>query len=238
MAVNETLRQHYLREMGITPWYPRYIIDGAAPPHERAVADDSAAAQETTAPQKPVAPSAPPAPPPAASAAPKPAEHSSTSRVSPFAFTWISLDERLSVLFQQPAEQRGRLPVPLRDMLMDILKALDPAFARVRPDQVFQFRWPFDAISAAAGTEEAAQAVDGFIQQRLRQVPSHHLLLLVDEEPEWLPGSPGTGSLVPDCISLPSLASMTANPALKKPAWLTMQQLIRVLREPAGNRAD
>ena len=248
---DERCRQHYLRQMGITPWYPRFDIPGAAAHH--VVVEAVAAAQtelETELQVQPMPPAAqesapvmqPPAGSPNVIPAARPVDESAeplTTAQNVFAFTWLSLDARLSVLVQQPRGQRGRLPVPLRDMLLRILKALDPDYARVAPEQVFQFRWPFDEMSAAAGDQASREAAWGFMQQRLRQCASTTVLALVDEQPQWLPTSadaqaPGfqrSDVLGVDILHLPSLARMQAEPSLKEPAWRTMQQLIERLTQ-------
>jgi len=233
MAVNETLRQHYLKELGITPWYPRFVVGGAALPHAF-VAEAPAVVEAPPV----IAPAADTTRRTPAVSAGVTTGNSSASAIEPFAFTWLSLDDRLSVLVQQPADQRGRLPVTLRDMLLDILKALDPAYTRVAREQVFQFHWPLDAISAAADVDAAAQAVDGFMQQRLRQTPSRYVLMLVDGQPRWLMSEPRVSAPVPGVIRLPSLGSMKADPALKKPAWNVMRKLIESLGEIGGNGAQ
>jgi len=274
---DELCRQHYLRQMGITPWYPRFDLPGAAAHHVvvEAVAEDLTQPQTQTAPE--------PAPPPEQKVAagtsvrdlvqpaPKPVmkQEPASEPVRPtvrpdvipaatpeaaamapnvFAFTWLSLDARLSVLVQQPPGQRGRLPVPLRDMLLRILKALDPAYTQVAAEQVFQFRWPFDELSAAAGEQASREAACGFMQQRLRQCASTTVLALVDDQPHWVPTSAGAQAssaeasgfqhseiLGVDMLHLPSLARMQADPSLKEPAWKTMQQLIeRLTQGPQG----
>ncbi len=235
---DERCRQHYLRQMGITPWYPRYDIPGAAAHH---VVVEAAQVQQAPPLHEAAPPAETPDVIPAARPVAEPVEpvEPATRASNVFAFTWLSLDARLSVLVQQPRGQRGRLPVPLRDMLLRILRALDPDYTRVAPEQVFQFRWPFDELSAAAGDQASREAAWGFMQQRLRQCASTTVLALVDEQPHWLPTADGAqlsgfqrcDLLGVEILHLPSLARMQADPSLKEPAWKTMQQLIERLTQ-------
>jgi len=155
----------------------------------------------------------------------------------PFSFVWFSPCPSLAILAEQPDGHRGRLPTELRALMLRILQALNPDFSRLTPSQVANFHWPFDRLSAAAGSEAARDAVSGFIAQRRRQSPAQWLLLLADALPYYLYSPSQRESLqhqqwhrhpVLDLqvLHVPSLQSLAQQPGLKRPAWAAMQKLM------------
>lgn len=252
-AVDEKLRQVYLREMGIRTYFPRSLLPGAGSSHEYVYPKSDAAAEERRVPAarspspSPDAPSvsstglepSPPAQEPPGETRRRP-DAGAENTLSRFAFAWFAVDERLAVIAELPP-RGGNLSAPCRDMLARILAALQPRYHNI-PLRETVFRWPLAEDHMLTGDvtadEEAArEAVNGFIARRLRESPAGCLLLLAEQPPAWL-YSAGTdlstmkGQLARheqlrlDVLQTHSLQAMLTDPGLKKPAWQALQSLV------------
>jgi hypothetical protein len=202
----ERLRRQLLKDTGITCWFPRAPMPGAAPSHRTCIelADEPAPVpvsrpvimpSQTPSPQRSAVQvlSTVLAPEPVVvteveAHADQPASVLQTLTAdiaAPFGFSWFVIDKRLSVLAMLPPGA-SRLSGSCRLMLERMLVALHaPWQSMVLEEQ--SFHWPFAEMPELAVDANAAkQAVDGFIARRLRARPSAMLLVLGDEVPWFL----------------------------------------------------
>lgn len=262
----ENRRQALLREMGIQCWFPRAMLPGAGTSHDIGPVPHTHEQPQTPGlPQKSPGAQPEPVDriPAELRAALTPgfdegpqirtaskdtdagagsgrlsvADPAADSEVAPeFAFSWFSLDKRLSVLAMLPAGADS-LNHTCGQMLKRILAALSPEFGQVRA-QEHTFHWPFsDDLGLPTGQSAARQAVDGFVARRLREQPSSMLLILADDTPPFLygnmagSGEDAGGSLCVHrqfgfaMLRTNSLHAMDANSGLKRSAWQAMQPL-------------
>jgi len=202
----ERLRRQLLKDTGITCWFPRALMPGAAPSHRACIelADEPAPVpvsrpvimpNQTPSPQRSAVQvlSTVLAPEPLVvteveAHADQPAsvlQPLTADIAAPFGFSWFVIDKRLSVLAMLPPGA-SRLSGSCRLMLERMLYALHtPWQSMVLEEQ--SFHWPFAEMPELAVDANAAkQAVDGFIARRLRARPSAMLLVLGDEVPWFL----------------------------------------------------
>ena len=210
----ERLRRQLLKDTGITCWFPRAPMPGAAPSHQVCVelADEAAPVRKSQTAMIPSQiPSQIPSPQPSAVQlmstvlAPAPvvvkeaevhaAQPASVLQLvapdstAPFGFSWFVIDKRLSVLAMLPPGA-SRLSGSCRLMLERMLGALHTPWQSMALDEQ-SFHWPFAEMPELAVDADAAkQAVEGFIARRLRVLPSVMLLVLGDELP-WFLRQPG-----------------------------------------------
>lgn len=262
----ENRRQALLREMGIQCWFPRAALPGAGTshdicpvsqahdqppppglPHKPTVAQPEAGARMSAELRAVLTPDSEEMPLVSTVVEDAGAGVSSAgafvtgpavdSEPAPeFAFSWFSLDKRLSVLAMLPAGA-DRLNSSCGQMLKRILAALSSEFRELRM-QEHTFHWPFpDDLGLPTGQSAARQAVDGFVARRLREQPSSMLLILADDTPPFLygdragSGEDDSGSLCVHrqfgfaMLRTNSLHAMDANSGLKRSAWQAMQPL-------------
>jgi len=210
----EQLRRQLLKDTGITCWFPRSPLPGAAPSHRVCVE-----LAETAAPDPVSVPAPGPASPPVMMPSQPPSPQRSAAQVlntvlapapvlvseiqvaavqpanvqqpvvtdiaAPFGFSWFVIDKRLSVLAMLPPGA-SRLSGSCRLMLERMLGALHTPWQSMALEEQ-SFHWPFAEMpELAAHANAAKQAVDGFIARRLRVRPSAMLLVLSDELPWFL----------------------------------------------------
>lgn len=211
MAV-EQIRRAVLAQTGITCWFPRWSLPGAAPSHPQCFDAPPQASVLPTAvvesePLKPVTPAATQTPTPALDAmrrlvptaeplkpAPVVVEQNqagnllhqavtaSTDVPAPFAFSWFALDKRLAVMCMLPSGA-SRLAGSCRQMLVRLLAALHPSLQNVALSEQ-SFHWPFaEAPGLPADSAAARQAVDAFVARRLREQNAAMVLVLSDDVP-------------------------------------------------------
>ena len=163
--------------------------------------------------------------------------------LEPFAFSWYGPDARLAVLAELPAGQRGRPDRASRDLLANMLRAVDEAYASMALTD-HPFAWPFDPADREADADAARQAVQGFARRRLRSQPARYLLVCADQWPSYLIGDKAVGDgflkqadLGLQMLRIPSLPAMAQDRARKKEAWQQLQRLIPALREIRGDTA-
>ncbi len=279
----ETQRQQYLEEMGISTYYSRFRLPGAAasprwpedetggapsPTTRRAPAKHGVAGgslDESSQPsassandalqlldtKKESAPAAELARPQRAAVAAQSVTDTSGPAsqqvarigVEPFAFSWYGPDARLAVLVELPAGQRGRPDRASRDLLANMLRAVDEAYAST-PLTDHPFAWPFDPADREADADAARQAVQGFARRRLRSQPARYLLVCADQWPAYLVRDEAVGEgflkqadLGLQMLRIPSLPAMAQDRARKKEAWQQLQRLIPALREIRSDTA-
>ena len=202
----EQLRRQLLNDTGITCWFPRAPMPGAAPSHRVCIelADEPAPVRT---PQPVIMSSQTPSPQHSAVQmlstvlAPEqlvvtevevhPAQPASVLQpvaldiAAPFGFSWFVIDKRLSVLAMLPPGA-SRLSGSCRLMLERMLGALHAPWQSIALEEL-SFHWPFAQMPELAVDANAAkQAVEGFIARRLRVSPSAMLLMLGDELPWFL----------------------------------------------------
>lgn len=211
MAV-EQIRRAVLAQTGITCWFPRWSLPGAAPSHPQCFDAPPQASVPPTAvvesePLKPATPAATQTPTPALDAmrrlvptaeplkpAPVVVEQNqagnlqpqavtaSTDVSAPFAFSWFALDKRLAVMCMLPSGA-SRLAGSCRQMLVRLLAALHPSLQNVALSEQ-SFHWPFaEAPGLPADSAAARQAVDAFVARRLREQNAAMVLVLSDDVP-------------------------------------------------------
>lgn len=276
---SETLRQQYLEEMGISTYYSRFRLPGAAAsprwpeievegvancsaghgpteqggvegrsddrgPQSVSSASDALRLLET---QQESGPATEPTSPGLAAIAAQhktdASEQAARIGVEPFAFSWYSPDTRLAVLAELPAGQRGRPDRASRELLANMLRAVDEAYGPM-PLTDHPFAWPFDPADREADADAARQAVLGFVRRRLRSHPARYLLVCADQWPGYLAGEGASGEefrkqadLGIQMLRIPSLSAMAQDRARKKEAWQQLQRLIPALREVRSNAA-
>lgn len=208
----EQLRRQLLKDSGITCWFPRSVLAGAAPSHRVCIELVEAAPSSVNVPPSP---SPSPVPPVLAVAAPARSAVEVLNKVNvpapivepipqvihprpeaevlptvmadaaPFGFSWFTLDKRLSVLAMLPPTA-SRLSGSCRLMLERMLGALHTSWQSLALEEQ-SFHWPFEDMPELAGDASAArQAAEGFIARRLRVGHSAMLLVLSDEIPWFL----------------------------------------------------
>lgn len=241
--LREQLRRNLLKDMGITSWFPRVPLPGAALSHDQCVqaflqhpaqaADPASApasapavlaellASDAVSPQAAMAQPVMPEPAVASAAAQQ------AAIAEPFGFSWFAVDSRLSVLAMLPPGQVQLSPA-CRQMLARMLAALyAPWQSLTLVDQ--NFHWPID--EALPGDAVAArQAVEGFIARRLREQGAAQLLVLCEGLPEFLAATaqaPAARGF--SCHVTHSLHAMEHNAGLKREAWQSLQGLRELL---------
>lgn len=258
----ERLRRQLLKDSGITCWFPRGALAGAAPSHRVCIE-----LSEVDAPALSPSPVQPPsvAPVPLRSVvelmnkvnvpAPlvEPALQVNLSQpekvrlpvvedsAGPFGFSWFAIDNRLSVLAMLPPAG-SRLSGSCRLMLERMLGALHTPWQSLALEEQ-SFHWPFaDMPELADDASAARQAAEGFIARRLRVRQSAMLLVLSDELPWFLKhagldfADAGTGKLHVHRQFECAMLSTHSLHAMEQDAGLKREawQSMQVLRERLG----
>jgi hypothetical protein len=162
--------------------------------------------------------------------------------LEPFAFSWVSLDEKLAVLVVLPAGH-DRMASLHKDMLGRMVTAISPHYAQLALSET-GFCWPLpDDPGLPVNDQAVRQMVSGFIARRLREQSTSSLLILADKPPFFLDTSVhlqlnacGQGALAVHehfgfhMLLTHSLSAMQADPALKRAAWHAMQPLLQRVR--------
>jgi len=217
----EQLRRQLLKDSGITCWFPRSDLPGAAPSHRVCMALAAASPPPLNERSFPYTPPSP-VPPvlavavttrsavevlnrvsvPAPTIEPEPQVIDSRPVIEvlpavmadagPFGFSWFAIDKRLSVLAMLPPAA-SRLSGSCRLMLERMLGALHTPWQSLALEEQ-SFHWPFADMPELANDARAArQAAEGFIARRQRARQSAMLLVLSDELP-WFLKHPGHDS--------------------------------------------
>lgn len=253
----EAQRQWYLRQLGISTCFPRFVLPGALPSElcelpvvavpPPAVAPDAGIAppapapfEPRTIPRKPVFEDEVPAPPPTPVPAPREqlrADAAPAPAIDPaarlqFRMVLLRAGRGLVVCNQVPWQQRDGLNQQETRLLHNILHWLGTALL---PERQRLFAWP------PPGMEEHVQAADGrlagsslfgFLEQAQQEGRFSRLLLLGSSGPLAL-----RNHVQGDSAALPwqqfhshSLGEMLVNAELKREAWQTMLPLHALLR--------
>lgn len=257
-SINDETRQRYLAEMGITVYFPRRPLPGAAASRRYPAGRDAVAEREPSEhePQRAgpescgvpaglgglkdslsVDPPAAPSPAPATERQRSVAAPDASETLA-FRFTWFRPDDRLGVIAGHTA---ARLPAQFLQMLQRILAALSPQYRDIAL-QGEPFHWPLDA-AMPGDVDTARQVVRAFLRRRCGGAQPRFTLVLMDEAPVWLfpPDAGDTAATmfepvpVPgrteQILRVPALETMARDASAKRPAWEAMQSLIRPLAQ-------
>jgi len=238
----EVQRLYYLRLLGISSFYPRFILPGALPStvyelctpavEETTQTTDKVARPEiqtpgptvvlpkTEAPASPL-PSKPRAyaPVPVANVARELAEAPSLQ----FQLVFLQTGSGLAVCNQIPAVAKNGMSDREYKLLGNILHwlgcPLRSGFAQRR------FQWPLPG-STGVDSRQAGRSLQGFLEQAYKENSFTHLLMLGSSAAACLQEFRGTGEQTAQAwqqFSSHSLAEMLALPELKRETW---QQLL------------
>lgn len=246
MSTNpEILRLQQLQLMGITSYFPRYILPGALP--SKVVEPEAFEVHET---EPALLPDEPVAVPRNTAREPEPGRDwksrekepvSTHSSVAPQArirqetpqeeaagaaanlhLLLIPVDANLCILNQMPLLAKSQLPDRQQRLLDNILSVIGVHAAAY--DSLRTFRWPLPGISGSAAADAGKNSLMLFLEQFSQEHPFSNLLVMGEQGFEWLTQAAqlraDTSPQVPwQMLHTYSLDQILTLPAIKGEVW-------------------
>lgn len=219
----EITRLQYLQQLGITSYYPRFVLDGAAPSPACAWPQLEPAVQEAV--RRDAAP--PPAPRVSVSAvdlAPPAHDRQDSTPAAQLHLVLLRAGEALALCCQLPLLTRSGLATRQQQLLDNILRWLDPG--AVSGEQRV-FKWPLPGLEhTVTDAGMAGLSLGHFFEQAACEQAFSELVVFGQQVADCLHSAPRRDTVAPwQVTTTHSLDELLSQPLLKRDTWQTLLPL-------------
>lgn len=241
----EILRLQQLQLLGITSYFPRYILPGALPSkvvepevfeineHEPALLPDESVAVRQNAAREPEQkrdwklPETEPITAPISASPParirkETLQEAAVGDAANLHLLLIPVDANLCILNQMPLLAKSQLPDKQQRLLDNILSVIGVRAAAY--DSLRVFRWPLPGISDSSAADAGKNSLMLFLEQFSQEHPFSNLLVMGEQGFEWLTEAgelrADTSPQMPwQMLHTYSLDQILTLPSIKREVW-------------------